>query len=100
MLAALADAGRPWKAIDVIPCGAAGAGLTGIPITNLDNASVSDSSALRLACRDLDSGAADIALTVGVGKFGRTLQVDGGLGAPEPGPRNTAGARSGQCKVH
>lgn len=97
VLAALADAGLPWKAVEVMHCGAAGAGLTpgtrigaqlgltGIPITNIDNASASGSSAFRLACRDVDSGAVDIALAVGVGKFGRTLRLDGGLGAPEPG---------------
>jgi acetyl-CoA acetyltransferase len=33
----------------------------------------------------VDSGAADIALAVGVGKFGRTLRLDGGVGAPEAG---------------
>lgn len=97
VLAALTDAGLPWKAIEVMHCGAAGAGmtpgtrvgallgLTGIPITNIDNASASGSSAFRLACRDVDSGAADVALAVGVGKFGRTLRLDGGVGAPEPG---------------
>ena len=97
ILEALADAGLPWKAIQTMYCGAAGAGmtpgtrvgallgLTGIPIINIDNASASGSSAFRMACRDVDSGAADIVLAVGVGKFGRTLRLDGGTGAPEPG---------------
>jgi acetyl-CoA acetyltransferase len=97
ILEALADAGLPWGAIQTMYCGAAGAGmtpgtrvgallgLTGIPITNIDNASASGSSAFRLACRDVDTGAVDVALAVGVGKFGRTLRLDGGTGQPEPG---------------
>lgn len=97
ILEALADAGLPWKAIETMYCGAAGAGmtpgtrvgalmgLTGIPIINIDNASASGSSAFRLACREVDSGAADIVVAVGVGKFGRTLRLDGGTGGPEPG---------------
>jgi len=96
-LEALADASLPWGAIEGMYCAAAGAGLTpgtrvsaalgltGIPVVNIDNASASGSSAFRSACRDVDTGAADIVLAVGVGKSGRTLRLDGGVGAPEPG---------------
>ncbi len=96
-LEALADASLPWRAIEGMYCAAAGAGLTpgtrvsaalgltGIPVVNIDNASASGSSAFRSACRDVDTGAADIVLAVGVGKSGRTLRLDGGVGAPEPG---------------
>jgi acetyl-CoA acetyltransferase len=96
-LEALVDASLPWRAIEGMYCAAAGAGLTpgtrvsaalgltGIPVVNIDNASASGSSAFRSACRDVDTGAADIVLAVGVGKSGRTLRLDGGVGAPEPG---------------
>jgi len=96
-LGALSDAGLQWKAVEGMYCGAAGAGLTpgtrvsallgltGIPVVNIDNASASGSSAFRSACRDVDTGAADIVLAIGVGKSGRTLRLDGGVGAPEPG---------------
>lgn len=97
ILEALADAGLPWSAMQTMYCGAAGAGmtpgtrvgallgLTGIPITNIDNASASGSSAFRLACRDVDSGEADVAMAVGVGKFGRSLGLASAMWQPEPG---------------
>ena len=97
VLAALADAGLPWSEVQAMYCGAAGAGLTpgtavgallgltGLPITTVDNASASGSTAFRMACADVASGGLDVAVAVGVGKSGRTLRLDGGVGQPEPG---------------
>lgn len=96
-VAALEDARIDWPDIQSMYCGAAGAGmtpgtaisaelgLTGIPVVNIDNASASGSSAFRQACFDVSNGRHDIAIAVGVGKFGKTLRLDGGTGAPEPG---------------
>ena len=96
-IAALEDARIDWPDIQSMYCGAAGAGmtpgtaisaelgLTGIPVVNIDNASASGSSAFRQACFDVSNGRHDIAIAVGVGKFGKTLRLDGGTGAPEPG---------------
>lgn len=95
--AALADANTTWQASEVMYCGAAGAGmtpgtrvgaemgLTGAPIINVENASASGSSAFRSACMEVTSGNVEIALAVGVGKFGNMLRLDGGAGRPEPG---------------
>lgn len=97
IVAALEDAGLPWSAVETLYCGAAGAGLTpgtrvsallgltGIPVVNIDNASASGSSAFRSACNDVASGRVDVAVAVGVGKSGRSLRLDGGVGGPEPG---------------
>ncbi|MGD9935509.1 MAG: thiolase family protein [Dehalococcoidia bacterium] len=97
VVAALADAGITWSAAEVLYCGAAGAGLTpgtrvsallgltGLPVVNIDNASASGSSAFRAACNDVASGRVDVAVAVGVGKSGRSLRLDGGVGGPEPG---------------
>ena len=83
--AALADANTTWQATEVMYCGAAGAGmtpgtrvgaemgLTGAPIINVENASASGSSAFRSACMEVTSGNVEIALAVGVGKFGNML---------------------------
>jgi acetyl-CoA acetyltransferase len=97
VLAALDDAGLSWRAAQVLYCGAAGVGLTpgtrvsallgltGIPVINIDNASASGSSAFRSACQDVTSGRVEVAVAVGVGKSGRALRLDGGVGTPEPG---------------
>ncbi|MBL8537944.1 MAG: thiolase family protein [Hyphomonadaceae bacterium] len=45
------------------------AGVEGIPIVNVENACASGSTAFWLACRQLESGAADIVLAVGAEKM-------------------------------
>ena len=96
ILGALSDAGLAWRDVQLMYCGVVGAGmtpgtsigadlgLTGVPITNIDNASASGSTAFREASLAVSSGRADVALAVGVGKLGRGM---GGLsstpGSPE-----------------
>jgi acetyl-CoA acyltransferase len=45
------------------------AGVEGVPIINVENACASGSTALWLACRQLESGAADVALAIGAEKM-------------------------------
>ncbi len=109
-LEAIEDAGIPWGDIQTMYCGAAGAGmtpgtgvaaeigLTGIPVVNIDNASASGSSAFRQACFDVSSGRYDVAIAVGVGKFGKTLRLDGGAGKPEPGTAEYHQQRVGRMR--
>ncbi len=97
ILEALEDAGIAWGDVEAMYCGAAGAGMTpgtgiaaeigqtGLPVVNIDNASASGSSAFRLACSDVSSGRYEAVIAVGVGKFGKTLRLDGGAGRPDPG---------------
>ena len=78
--AALGDAGVPWGDVDVaytadVNIGfAAGRtmlrylGTTGIPMAQVENASASGSTAFRLACQDVATGVAEVALAVGVDK--------------------------------
>jgi len=80
-LAALSDAGLAWPDVQAAWCGAAGQGmtagtrvlgelgLTGAPITTVDNASASGSSAFREAYLSVACGLHDVALAVGVGKM-------------------------------
>lgn len=77
---ALKDAGMSWEDIEVAYCGtvqpsmSAGhavcqeMGLTGLAITNVENASASGSSAFREAYMAVASGAHDIALAFGIDK--------------------------------
>ena len=77
---ALKDAGMSWEDIEVAYCGtvqpsmSAGhavcqeMGLTGLAITNVENASASGSSAFREAYTAVASGAHDIALAFGIDK--------------------------------
>ena len=88
VLAALADAGLGWPDVQAAWCGAVGLGmtagtrvlgelgLTGAPITTVDNASASGSTAFREACLSVACGLYDVALAVGVGK-----STGGGPGA-------------------
>lgn len=81
VLAALADAGLAWRDVQAAWCGAVGQGmtagtrvlgelgLTGAPITTVDNASASGSTAFREAYLSVASGLYDVALAVGVGKM-------------------------------
>ena len=78
--AALADAGVSWSDVDVAYTGTAQLGMgssrvmlarlgaTGIPMTQVENASASGSSAVASACLDVASGRHDVALALGVDK--------------------------------
>ena len=78
---ALEDADMEWKNIESVFCGnvqggsATGhmstknIGLTGIPITNVENACSSGAAALRLAYLLIGSGAHDVVLAMGVEKL-------------------------------
>ena len=77
---ALADAQLQWPDIDSAYTGTATTsmalsrlmyrhlGATGIPMTQVENASASGSTAFRQACIDVASGLADVAIAVGVDK--------------------------------
>jgi len=83
VLAAIKDAGIAPRAIEIAYCGTAlggmlagqrvlgRIGLTGIPIVNVENACSSSSSALRQAVMAIGSGAADVALVIGVEKLSK-----------------------------
>jgi acetyl-CoA acetyltransferase len=89
VLSALADAGLSWPDVQAAWCGAVGLGmtagtrvlaelgLTGAPISTVDNASASGSTAFREACLSVACGLHDVALAVGVGK----MTAGGGAGA-------------------
>ncbi|MEU9454182.1 thiolase family protein [Streptomyces sp. NPDC048277] len=78
--AALADAGVQWSEVEAAYTGTTRLGMavsrpllrhlgvTGIPMTQVENASASSSSAFRLAVRDVAAGYADVALACGVDK--------------------------------
>ncbi len=84
---ALADAGIAWTDVDAAYTGTALLGMgasrimlsrlgsTGIPMTQVENASASGSSAVAQACLDVASGRSDVVLALGVDK------PRGGLGA-------------------
>ena len=94
VLSALADAGLAWADVQAAWCGAAaqgitagtrvlgGLGLTGAPITTVDNASASGSTAFREAYLSVACGLYDVALAVGVGKMTAT---GGSMAAPDRG---------------
>ncbi|MFT5530729.1 MAG: acetyl-CoA acetyltransferase [Candidatus Poriferisodalaceae bacterium] len=87
---ALADAGISWPDVEVAYTGTALLGMgasrimlsrlgsTGIPMTQVENASASGSSAVSQACLDVASGRSDVAFALGVDK------QSGGL-SPAPG---------------
>jgi acetyl-CoA acetyltransferase len=78
--AALSDAGLAWEQVETAYTGTATTamglsrlmyrhlGATGIPMTQVENASASGSSAFRQACIDVGAGIADVAIAVGVDK--------------------------------
>lgn len=78
--AALDDAGLAWPAVDAAYAGTATTsmalsrlmyrhlGSTGIPMTQVENASASGSTAFRLAYFEVAAGLADVAIAVGVDK--------------------------------
>jgi acetyl-CoA acetyltransferase len=94
VLAALADAGLAWSEVQAAWCGAVGQGMTagtrvlgelgftGAPITTVDNASASGSTAFREAYLSVAGGLYDVALAVGVGKM-----TGGGGAGPPPSRR-------------
>ncbi|MHA6626458.1 thiolase family protein [Pseudonocardia sichuanensis] len=91
---ALADAGLEWPQVEVAYTGTTRLGMgvsrpvlrhlgvTGIPMTQVENASASSSSAFRLACRDVAAGFADVALAMGVDKVGRGVRAEHLTGLP------------------
>jgi len=78
--AALADSAIPWSAVEAAYTGSTRLGMavsrpmlrhlgvTGIPVTQVENASASGSSAFRMAVRDIAAGFADVAIAIGVDK--------------------------------
>ncbi|MFR9774307.1 thiolase family protein [Nocardia sp. SC052] len=78
--AALADAGMTWEQVESAYVGTALLGMAagrpmlrhlgahGLPITHIENASATGSSAFRSACIEVASGLSDVALAVGVDK--------------------------------
>jgi len=78
--AALADAGIEWPAVNSVYHGTALLGMaptrvmlrhlggTGIPMTQIENASATGSSAFRQACLDVAAGFSDVSLALGVDK--------------------------------
>ncbi|MBN6040509.1 thiolase family protein [Amycolatopsis sp. 195334CR] len=78
--AALADAGLQWRQVQTAYTGTATTGMglsrlmfrhlgaTGIPMTQVENASASGSTAFRQACVEVGAGLADVAIAVGVDK--------------------------------
>jgi acetyl-CoA acetyltransferase len=89
---ALRDADVQWPQVQAAYVGTAAIGMaagrvmfrhlgsTGLPVTQVENASASGSAAFRMACLDVASGESDIALALGVDKFGdgrRAANKDG-----------------------
>lgn len=78
--AALADAGVAWQGVNSVYHGTAMLGMaptrvmlrhlggTGIPMTQIENASATGSSAFRQACLDVAAGFSDVSLALGVDK--------------------------------
>ncbi|GAA3446578.1 thiolase [Planomonospora venezuelensis] len=88
---ALADAGLAWTDVDSAWTGTAGLGMaasrrmlrhlgaTGIPMTQVENASASGSSAFRQACLEVAAGLADVSLALGVDKPSRVRAAPTGV---------------------
>ena len=78
--AALSDAGIGWSSVEAVYNGTAQLGIaptrimlrhlgtTGIPMTQVENASASGSSAFRQACLEVAGGVSDVVLAMGVDK--------------------------------
>lgn len=95
---AVADAGLAWKDIPSAVIGSAGIGMatgrvmfrhmgsTGLEVQQVENASASGSTAVRNACLQLASGEYDVAIAVGVDKFGdsRRAALKDGLAPLSP----------------
>lgn len=86
--AALADSGVPWTSVESAYTGSTRLGMavsrpllrhlgvTGIPVTQVENASASGSSAFRLAVRDIAAGFADVAIAIGVDKAATGIRAE------------------------
>lgn len=89
---ALQDAALDWARVQSAYVGTAALGMaagrvmfqhlgsTGLAVTQVENASASGCAAFRLACLDVTSGQSDIALAIGIDKFGdgrRAINKDG-----------------------
>ncbi|MCE0765044.1 thiolase family protein [Pseudonocardia kujensis] len=86
--AALDDAGVPWPEVETAYTGSTRLGMavsrpllrhlgvTGIAMTQVENASASGSSAFRLAVRDVAAGFADVAMAIGVDKAAPGLRAE------------------------
>lgn len=89
---ALSDARLAWPDVETAYVGTTGIGMaagrllfrhlgsTGLAVTQVENASASGSAAFRFACLDVASGRSDVALALGVDKFGdakRAAMKDG-----------------------
>ncbi|MEW2353331.1 thiolase family protein [Spirillospora sp. NPDC029432] len=93
---ALADAGLEWTSVEAAYTATTRLGMavsrpmlrhlgaTGIPMTQVENASASGSSAFRLACRDVAAGFADVVLAAGVDKVGKVARAEHLTGLPRP----------------
>jgi acetyl-CoA acetyltransferase len=93
--AAIADAGLGWTSVESAFTGTAMLGMavsrpifkhlgaTGIPMTQVENASASGSSAFRQACVDVASGLTDVSLALGVDKPGPVPNAATRGGVPE-----------------
>jgi acetyl-CoA acetyltransferase len=93
---ALKDARMEWKDIEAAYCGTVQPGmstghqicnkmgLTGLGITNVENASASGSSAFREAFLSVACGESDVALAFGVDKLNRTGRVKSRSGGASP----------------
>ncbi|MEV0063565.1 thiolase family protein [Nocardia sp. NPDC050718] len=94
--AALGDAGVAWPAVDSVYTATAMLGMavsrplfkhlgvTGVPMTQVENASASGSTAFRLACHDVAAGTSDISLVLGVDKLPAAGVVPAPTGVPTP----------------
>ena len=95
---ALADAQLEWKQMQLAVVGTAALGMaagrvmlrhlgsTGLEVEQVENASASGSTAFRIACLQVASGERDVALAVGVDKFGdgRRAALKDGLAPLSP----------------
>ncbi|MCF8608928.1 thiolase family protein [Gordonia sp. HY285] len=92
---ALDDAGISWRQVDSTYTGTAMLGMAssrpmlrhlgvnGAPMTQVENASASGSSAFRAACLDVASGISDVSLAVGVDKPSKIGPAQRDTGIPE-----------------
>jgi acetyl-CoA acetyltransferase len=90
---ALADAGIGWPGVQSVYTGTALAGMaisrpmlrhlgsTGVPMTHIENASASGSSAFRMACHDVAAGLSDVSLALGIDKHRPPTRAETGVGA-------------------
>lgn len=86
--AALQDSGVPWTSVETAYTGSTRLGMavsrpilrhlgvTGIAMTQVENASASGSSAFRLAVRDVAAGFADVAIAIGVDKAATGVRAE------------------------